>query len=192
MGFPLEQVRSKKQDAFIGYLSMPLYDPPKEATWGRYNDRVVNDSWVATLVKAFSRRLDNCTNEDALEVAVQREWIRNVDDILPTVNDRTIKKVPLIEFTREGKDAIQPDNLVMLGGNHRRLALKAFVDALKQQLEHTMSKMKEKEAQAHKESDVSGPISEELKMLREKEVWLEKKIATSQNWVIALYDIGTH
>jgi hypothetical protein len=190
MSYPLEQLRGKKQDAFIRYLSMNLYEPPKQATWGRYNDRVVNDEWVAQLVNAFIKRLDNCTNEDSLEVAVRRSWIKNAEKILPTVNDKMIQNVPLMEFSAEGRQAIEPDNLVMLGGNHRRLALKEFVDGIKQQLESWKAKRAEKEAQADKASEISGPIVDEVKMIKEKIEWLEKKIASSQHWAVALYDIG--
>jgi hypothetical protein len=192
MGIALEELRSKKQAAYIGYLSINLYDPPKEATWGRYNDRAVNNSWVAQLLHDFARRLDNCTNEDALEVAVRRHWIQNLDKVLPMVNDKTIRNVPEIEFTRDGLLAIQPDNLVMLGGNHRRLALKLYVDELKQQLEKARSKSKGKEVQAHKHSDITGPYASELENQEEKVKWLERKLLTSQHWVIALYDMGTH
>jgi hypothetical protein len=191
MGIPLERLRGKKQSAFIGYLSLNLYDPPKEATWGRYNDRVVNPDWVAKLVEDFAKRLDNCTNEDALEAVVKRTWIQNMDSIEPTVNDKKIKEVEEIEFTREGKIAIAPDNLVMLGGNHRRLALKIYVDALKEQLEKDNKQVKTKTTQAHKQSDITGPIGAELKELKERVEWLEGKIAISRHWVVALYDIGT-
>ena len=191
MGVPLERLRGKKQDAFIGYLSFNLYDPPKEATWGRYNDRVVNPDWVAKLVEDFAKRLDNCTNEDALEAVVKRMWIQNMDSIKRTVNDKKIKEVEEIEFMREGKAAIAADNLVMLGGNHRRIALKIYVDTLKEQLEKDQKQVKTKTTQAHKQSDITGPIAAELKELEEKVAWLEGKIAISRHWVVALYDIGT-
>jgi hypothetical protein len=192
MGFTLEELRSKKHAAYIGYLSINLYDPPKEATWGKHNDRTVNPGWVSQLVKDFAKRVDNCTNEDALEVAVRRAWVKNIDLVLPMVNDKTIGDVPEIEFTREGMEAIQPDNLVMLGGNHRRLAVKIFVDTVQKQLEQTSKKRDEKASQAHKQSDVSGTTAQELKKLEGKVEWLEKKLKSSQHWVIALYDIGTH
>jgi hypothetical protein len=192
MGYTLEDLRSKKHAAFIGYLSINLYDPPKEATWGRYNDRAVNNNWVATLVRDFTRCLDNCTMEDALEVAVRRDWIQNIDQVLQMVNDKTICNVPVIEFTPKGKEAIKPDNLVMLGGNHRRLAIKDYIDELRQQLEKARTKLKGKGVQAHKQSDITGPIGEEVQKLEEKVEWLEKKLASSQHWVIAMYDMGTH
>jgi hypothetical protein len=190
MMYPLEQLRGKKEEAFIGYLCLNLYDPPKEATWGLYNDRTVNDSWVAHLVQEFTKRLDNCSNADALDVAVRREWIENIDAILPTVNDKKIEDVPAMKFTPDGKEAIQPDKLVMLGGNHRRLALKVYVDEMKEQMEIARAKLKGKGAQAHKQSDITGPIGEELNKLEEKVDWYEKKLESSQHWAVALYDIG--
>jgi predicted ribosome quality control (RQC) complex YloA/Tae2 family protein len=191
MGYPLEQIRGKKLEAFIGYLSFNLYDPPKEATWGRYNDRAVNEDWVANLVIEFTKHLDNCTDEDALEVAVKRPWIENTEDILDTVNDKTIKEVPVLKFTREGMNAIHPDNLVMLGGNHRRLALKQYVDELKKQLEKAQQKLKGKDTQAQKHADITGPIADEVKRLQETVDWYDRKVKKSQHWVVALYDIGT-
>jgi hypothetical protein len=190
MTFPLERLRGKKDEAFIGYLSIDLYDPPKEATWGRYNDRIVNQRWVRELVEDFRKNVDNCTNEDALEVAVRREWIQNADDILPTVNDKSIEEVPMMEFTREGKEALQPDNLIMLGGNHRRIALKTYVEEIKEQLEVMKVKLKAKEEAAHKSSDITGPIGQELRQVKEQVEKLEKRLGTSQKWVVRLYDIG--
>jgi hypothetical protein len=191
MGIPLERLRGKKQDAFIGYLSFNLYNPPKEAAWGRYNDRVVNADWVSKLVESFTKHLDNCTNEDALEVVVKKTWIQNMDAILTTVNDKKIEDVPKMEFTPDGKSAIDPENLVMLGGNHRRLALKVYVDNLKNQLEKDENTLKAKTTQAHKHSDITGPIGAELEEVQKKVIWVEQKIASSQHWVVALYDIGT-
>ena len=191
MGFPLEKLRGKKQEAFIGYLSLNLYDPPKQAVWGRYNDRPVNPDWVTGLVNSYTKRLDNCTGEDALEVVVKKEWIQNVDDILTIVNDKKIEEVAEMVFTRKGEEAIDPDNLVMLGGNHRRLALKVFVDKMKEQLENERMQLQTKSAQAHKRSDITGLIGDEVVELTKKVEWFERKLALSQHWVIALYDIGT-
>ena len=191
MGIPLERLRGKKREAFIGYLSFNLYDPPPAASWGRYNDRVVNEEWIDKLVDDFTRHLDNCTSEDALEVVIKKEWIENVDDILMTVDDKTIQDVAELKFTEDAMAAIEPDKLEMLGGNHRRLALKIYVDGLKAQLENAQSQLKRTNTQAHKRSDITGPIGQEVNALEEKVKWLERKLASSQHWVVGLYDIGT-
>src|SRR5260221_1557818 len=64
----VDELETMKANARIGYLSINLYDPPPEATWGVYNDRKINDSWVQHLYNDFQRRHDNCTEEDCLEV----------------------------------------------------------------------------------------------------------------------------
>ena len=73
----VDELETMKANARIGYLSINLYDPPPEATWGVYNDRKINDSWVQHLYNDFQRRHDNCTEEDCLEVAIKPEWLED-------------------------------------------------------------------------------------------------------------------
>jgi len=151
----------------------------------------VNEEWIDKLVDDFTKHLDNCTSEDALEVVIKKEWIKNINDILMTVNDKMIQDMAELKFTEEGMEAIEPDKLEMLGGNHRCLALKIYVDRLKAQLENVQSQLKRMSTQAHKQSDITGPIGQKVNVLEEKVKWLEQKLASFEHWVIGLYDIGT-
>jgi hypothetical protein len=54
MGFSYTELLKYKDEASMGYMKMKMYDPPKEATWGCHNDRIVNEDWVAELVTKFS------------------------------------------------------------------------------------------------------------------------------------------
>jgi len=77
----VDDLEKRKADARVGYLSINLYDPPPEATWGVYNDRKINDGWVESLFNDFRRRYDNCTEEDCLEVAIDPGWLKNRDQV---------------------------------------------------------------------------------------------------------------
>ena len=189
-GFKLEDLRGYKEKAHIGYMSMKMYEPRPEATWGRYNDRVISKPWVATLVRHFGTNMDNCTTDDAIDMAVDLSWIQNIKAVLKTVNGKTIAKVPEIEFTSEGLKAIKPDNLIMLGGNHRRLAVKDFVDELKSQLEREKASLKAKEGELSKTDEFAGELTNEVQVLKQKVDVLEGRIKTSQHWVVRLFDKG--
>jgi hypothetical protein len=190
MGFSYTELLKYKEDAFIGYLKMKIYDPPKEATWGRFNDRVVNEDWVAELVTKFRENFANCTTADAIDVSVRREWIQNSKDILLSVDGKEIKDVSEIEFTPEGLKAIAPDNLDMLGGNHRRLAVRIFVDGLKKQLEVTMAAHEPKEQALEKVQLFQGDPVDTIINLKAKIEELNARIENSLHWAIRLYDKG--
>jgi hypothetical protein len=81
MSIPYHELEYRKGIARVGFLSMNLYDPPPEATWGLYNDRKINDGWVNDLVEAFKVRCDNCSEEDAIEIAIKPEWLKNRDQV---------------------------------------------------------------------------------------------------------------
>lgn len=100
--------------------------------------------------------------------------------VLDRVNGVGIKNVPVMEFTDEGHEAIRPDQLIMLGGNHRREAVHQYVDQLKTQLQSEEKAMKAKE----------GEKGAEYEMLRERVQTLRDDIEQYQYWVVRIYDTG--
>jgi hypothetical protein len=100
--------------------------------------------------------------------------------VLSSVDGRGIKNVPLLEFTSEGELAIRPDKLVMLGGNHRREALRIFVGWLKTQLQEAEKAMKARE----------GEIGAEVEQLEERVRVLRKEVEEYRFWAVRIYDIG--
>jgi hypothetical protein len=79
--FLIDDLERLKAETRVGYLSMNLYEPPAEASWGVYNDRKIQEEWVEELFNDFQRRYDNCTEEDCLEIAIKLEWLRNRDRV---------------------------------------------------------------------------------------------------------------
>jgi hypothetical protein len=100
--------------------------------------------------------------------------------VLNSVDGRGIKNVPVMEFTREGQEAMRPNKLVMLGGNHRREALQIYINLLKTQLET------EEKALQTKEGDIGGDVDK----LRERVKVLRGEIEQYQFWAVRIYDVG--
>jgi hypothetical protein len=174
-------------------MAMSLYDPPKGAFWGEFNDRPLNQDHVATLARDFGARLDNCEDKTALDAAVKREWIKNIEDAIETADGTTINDVPLMELTEEGLAVISPNNLWILSGNHRRMALIQHVADLKKELADTMTSLNNIEVEKKElEGDIAGKLGQEVERLNEKAKVLGKRIESSYKWVIRLYDRGEH
>ncbi len=133
-GFTIKELDRRKAEARLGYLSMNLYHPPDAATWGRYNDRKINDAWVRELVNDFKRQLGNCTENDSIDVAIKPEWLKNSADVVKVIDGLSIGEVPVMEFNEDGLKAIKEYKIIMLGGNHRRAAVCMYVEGLESQM----------------------------------------------------------
>lgn len=189
-GVSITLLREQKKAAELGYVSMNLLEPPEGAHWGEFNDRKVDPDWVSTLLKSFENNLDNCTDQTAVEAAVKKSWLKNPDQIIPSVEGKLIQSIPKLEFTDEGKTAILPKNLWMLGGNHRREALIQLVTKWKAQLKEKRKQIGKMEAE--EQSGIGGTIDdeEELESLQKSTKKLEELIRSSSVWVVRLYDRG--
>lgn len=170
---------------------MNLYDPPKGAFWGEFNDRPLNQDHVATLARDFGACLDNCEDKTSLDAAVKREWIKNIENAIETADGTTVNDVPLMELTEEGLAVIKPNNLWILSGNHRRMALIRHVTDLKSDLADTMASLDKIEVEK-KEGDIAGKLGQEVERLNKKAEGLGERIESSCKWVIRLYDRGKH
>ncbi|KAH9019230.1 hypothetical protein EDB85DRAFT_1896816 [Lactarius pseudohatsudake] len=179
-GFQKSELREKKKAAELGYLSMDIVDPPKGAFWGKFNDRKVDEQWVNKLVTSFTENLENCTDVTAIEVAVKKTWVKNLDSVMPTVDMHQLSEVPDIEFTDEGKEAIARGNLWMLGGNHRRKALTKYRKMKSEELKTMKNQVGKMETEAL--------ADEELDTAKAEVKRLEETVAASSIWVIRLYD----
>lgn len=191
LGYDIEMLDKKKSEAHVGYMRMNLYEPPKEATWGIFNDRVINDAWVKDLVRDFKRRMEHCTNEDALDVAIRPEWLENRGDMMSDVNGKGILNVPEMEFTEDGRRAISPDNLIMLGGNHRRAAVKIYVEELKER--HDAMEKSVKEKKKKHEAEGKGYAHEDwerIKVLEGRVKGMKERLEESKHWTVRIYDRG--
>jgi hypothetical protein len=191
MGHTYDELNAWKSDALIGFMKINIINPPAEMRWGAFNDRTINKEWVADLVKDFWVNLANCTSADAIDMVVRREWIKNPDGILAAVDGKTIQEVQEIEFTPNGLKEMAPKNLIMLGGNHRRVAMNDFFVELETQLKVTREQYQLEEINMEEvgmDQDEESDNRNRLLMSRVNE--LERRISNSQHWVVQLYDKG--
>lgn len=162
---------------------MNLLEPPQGAHWGEFNDRKVDNKWVARLAAGFLSHLDNCTDETAIELAVKKEWLKDASKALKTVEGREMKDICAMEFTAEGLQAISNNNLWILGGNHRRAALRVYMNEKVKALQQARAESEALEA----EGDAKKGEQEEAKKRIGR---VAEEIDAASQWVVKLYDRG--
>jgi hypothetical protein len=195
--FEVNVLRKKKQEAQLCFLSMNLVTPPDGAFWGKFNDRVLVDSWVDDLVNVFKGGLDHTADENAINVAVKREWVEgldkeNIDGFLKAnahSEGKDIEEVPEVKFTPLGLKEIKNRNLWMLGGNHRREAMKIIAEGLSKEIEEER-KVLAKLKRENQEGDEVGIKNAEISATEEKLQKLEQKLSKMSKWAVRLFDRG--
>ena len=165
---------------------MNIYPPPPGAFWGEFNNRKLHEEWIDDLMKDFIRRIDNCADESAIDVAVKREWIENIGDTLETADGSRIHLLPEIKFTEQGMKEIQPRNLWVLSGNHRREAVLRYLDQLTGENKALGDRVKTLESKS-KPSDENKKDLETLKDTIGKN---NATISKAKKWTVRLYDRG--
>jgi hypothetical protein len=180
-----------KTESFIGCLTMNILDPPEGTIWGQFNSRVVSMSHVNKLFEKFKARLDNCVDDNAMHIAVKRKWVKNISaaEKIHRVDGQTIDAVPELELTAEGMREIKKNKLWVMGGNHRRLALKKLVDELRESLEKSRSKAERLRELATAKGN-KGPSETQAKNAEKAVDDLTKRISDSSKWAVTLYDLG--
>jgi hypothetical protein len=99
---------------------------------------------------------------------------------MSAINGKRIQEVPELEFTEEGRAAIRPDQLIVLGGNHRRKAVQRYVDKLKKDIRGEEAQLKGKSSEAVEEVDT---IRTRIRELRED-------VKQACMWAVRIYDLG--
>lgn len=219
-GFNVETLRAHRQAAFMGYLKMNIVDPPKGAFWGKFNNRAVNDAWVEELLTDFRRKgVENCSDAMSIDVAVERDWLEATlrKAVLPTnlevpnveeverdqlnkmrmsVEGVGIENVAELDFTEEGWEAIKDDNLWVLGGNHRRLALIRLNEEMKEEVKYLQDGItKALQPDVDDEGNTINAVldtdeQESLDNARARFDELKNLLDTSQMWVVKLHNKG--
>jgi hypothetical protein len=133
-----------KESSFLGYLKMNIIDPPEGTTWGYFNDWAINQAWVTRLAEMFvNGKLHNCEEKYSMDIAVKRSWVNNLVDAENTqeLSGKDIRYLPRLQLTTEGQQAILEEELWVMGGNHRRLALISYIDWLKYKVNNLKGKL---------------------------------------------------
>ena len=192
--FEISYLRRVIGEATLGYLLMDLAPPPTGAYWGKFNNRTVNSQWVEKLFESFIDDMDHFSEKNAIEVAVKPAWLDESleGNIAPTLSGFKFHDVPLLKFSEPGTEAIQNNNLWMLSGNHRRLALLQYVNLLKMKLEEEEGKA-EDVVNGKSRADLEMLAPRAKKGLKDTQGKIEKfqeQIDKASKWVVKLYDRG--
>lgn len=175
-------------------MKMDVVQPPTGASWGKFNNRAINDDWVKKLSTSFEDSLDSCTDQTSMDVALDPEWLENRTSIVPSVEGLNIDDVPQIRFNPTGSAAIQRNNLWMLSGNHRRLAVVKYVMQLQKELDDANAAIDEITTKQNTDDQVDDSFNGAENRLKEAQDLvssLEAKIKTSRFWTVRIYDRGT-
>lgn len=193
MGYQIPVLRQYVHNVTLGYACIDLLSPPSGATWGVFNDRDVKEDMTDALLDNFRENfVDNCSDATAINVAVMPGWITLKPGQLPkTVNNLVINTVPALEFTEQGAEAILPSNLWMLSGNHRRRALKKYLDEFAQELEEVKASVQMPVDEDASHDAMFEQLAEKQNATKKVIPELEEKLASERKWVVRLIDRGT-
>ncbi len=187
-GYLINDLEYQKVDARMGYMAMNIYKPPEYARWGAYNDRKINTVWVKRLVADFQQRYNNCSEATCIEVAIRPEWLKKREDVRAVIDGRRIKTIPLLELSEAGEKAMKTEQLIMLGGNHRREAVQIYVEWLEREIQTVEAALKKKEEGVG--AVFVGEGAEEVEKLKEKLKGQKEMSEGVRFWAVRLYDRG--
>ena len=189
-GVDLAEVRKVKKAAKIGYMAFPLYPPPSGAHWGEFNNRKLQEDAIEEMLGSFKGAIDFCSDLCAIDVAVKRHWVENIEEALvDSVEGSKMNQLPVVKFSEQGKKEILPRNLWMLSGNHRRETLKRYVDELVEEIKDLQKKAKDIKG-GKTEVELSADKGRELDAVKAAIVEKQKTVEKSKKWVVRLYDRG--
>lgn len=173
---------------------MELLDPPEGAEWGCFNDRPLDMKAVKELVEAFKGNVDNCTESTAIDVTLRRGWLDERSKPHDKIEGMKIEEVSELLLNEKGAEAARNDKVLILGGFHRREAVKLYVAAKQKerkttgrQLDRSRARAKASEGGEEGEQD---PKAEEAAALSDALKKLDEEIAKASRWVVRIYDRG--
>ena len=176
------------------YMSINLYEPPEFAVWGTFNDRVVSRGWVDKLQGLYENFIDSTAEESTIEVVLDPKWLTNEKEMVEKPEMLEIGDIPEMKFDPQYMEEIKKKEVWMMGGNHRRIALKEFLDEKTRQLEKLRNEWDE--LRRGQQREVEGPQEREARAASMKEkseeiAALEMRISKSTHWCVKVYSRGT-
>jgi hypothetical protein len=174
-------------------MKMSIVRPPIGAHWGKFNNRTLTEKWIVQLCKDFlASSVDNCSDVHAMDVALDPSWLENPGAIVPTVNGLMLDEVPELKFTPAGAAAIRKNNLWMLSGNHRRVAVLRHIEELRKQLIDANEQIEDviKDKTETQLANLEDKPKEKLAYFQNIVKVLEPVIEASSWWVVRVIDRG--
>ncbi|KAI0261575.1 hypothetical protein BGY98DRAFT_1104417, partial [Russula aff. rugulosa BPL654] len=173
-GSKITDLRKLKDDLSLGYMKMSIVRPPIGAHWGKFNNRTLTEKWIVQLCKDFlASSVDNCSDVHAMDVALD--------------------PIPELKFTPAGAAAIRKNNLWMLSGNHRRVAVLRHIEELRKQLIDANEQIEDviKDKTETQLANLEDKPKEKLAYFQNIVKVLEPVIKASSWWVVRVIDRAT-
>jgi hypothetical protein len=187
LGRTTAKVQESIKQAFMGYFSVNLFDLPSGFKFGVFNDRQAKSVQITKLLESFrTEGLLHCDRQTAIPVGLHGDWISSNPIMEPKEGD--IGSVESITFTPNRQKALNNKQVIVFGGNHRRLAIKKHIDGLasrRQELDKQLKKLppleQRDEAQVAKADNLRWRIGK-----------IDEVFEKSKLWLIVAYDLGAY
>jgi hypothetical protein len=186
-------LRKMKADAFIGYRVMRMCPPPPGAFWGKFNDRPVDDEWMKKLAADFEKELDNCSESTAMDVVVDKRWLEGIEEgesEVKILEGKNLSEVPALKFTSAWEENVQEEDLWVMGGNHRQLALNIFLEKTRGDLSKTEAELARISDSNNRASLFHGESVDEENKLKAEVKKKKDAVKSAQKWLVRVYDRG--
>jgi hypothetical protein len=192
-GFDIKYLRKTMEENVLGFMRLNIVNPPAGTYWGRFNNRTISHKWVDELYDSFAKSIDYCLEANTMDVALDPKWITiGKEKMMARLGGLDIEDLPLIAFTWEGAEAIKNNNLWVLSGNHRCLAILKYVKHLNEELQHAKERMEEitgKKTEVEL-ANMGENAKQQLTAVRKHVEMIEEKIEQSSYWTVKVYDRG--
>ena len=97
----------RKEHAAISYYKMNIALPPSYASWGVFNDRQEEQKLTNFLVASYRAHLDNCTSNTAIDVLIQKKWLKDEKkEQIGVINGKKLSDLPKLEFKAKFQEEI--------------------------------------------------------------------------------------
>jgi hypothetical protein len=107
-----------------------MFNDHEKFQWAVINDRDAEEKHIRQMVENFHKEgFRNCENETALHMAIDPKWLVNCNPV-SSLDGMQIQDVPRLTLADEGILAASQGRLIVLSGNHRRLAQQRFIAEL--------------------------------------------------------------
>jgi hypothetical protein len=188
----MNELRATRQKAFMGYVSLNVVNPPPGAVWGTFNNRIVDTKWVDKMAESFDFHLDNCTDQNSMDITLDPDWLFDQSAFISVIEGLLMDDVPPLKFTKQGEVEIKNNNLWMLSGNHRRLALGQYVAKMKAEVESAKEIIRSlKEGKTEGEmAKLDDAAKNKLTQAEEIIKKVAPKILKSSMWSVRVYNRG--
>lgn len=107
LGVETMKLLQRKEHVAISYYKMNIALPLSYALWGVFNDRQEEQKLTNILVASFRAHLDNCTSKTAIDVLIQKKWLKDKKkEQIRVINGKKLSDLPKLDFKAKFQEEI--------------------------------------------------------------------------------------